>query len=365
MSTCELPRPSFSKRSVRAVICIVIAAVLASWFLPSIQSVMPVLSGTAAFGSVMLLGLVASVSTCLATTGGFLLAYVAEAPSRKRVALVHIGRIVAFIIGGSFLGALGGAVPSWSPTWYGLLTIIMGVGFLGVALQLFDLAPSWASLGIAAPESLRRISDRVRKGNGPLAPFLVGVATFILPCGFTQTAQGLALVSGSAYNGGMLMFAFALGTLPMLLGLTTFASKAKTSHPYLRIVTGAMLFLFAIGQLESAATIFGLALPNVSASLAVTSGVDTDVKEQTVDMIVSAFDYQPSSFTVKKGVPVHWQIYARDISGCTNTLVSRELGISKKLIRGINDITFVAKRTGTIAFSCGMGMVKGSINVIN
>lgn len=363
MSTCEIPQSSFSKRSVRAIVAIVIVAILASWFLPSVQRIMPALSGTAAFGSVIILGLVASVSTCLATTGGFILAYVAESPSRKRVALVHIGRMAAFVIGGSLLGALGGAVPSWSPTWYGLLTIIMGIGFLGVALQLFDIAPSWASLGIAAPESLRRLSDRVRHGSGPLAPFLVGSATFILPCGFTQTAQGLALVSGSAFNGGILMFAFALGTLPMLLGLTTFASKAKLSHPYMRIFAGAMLFLFAVGQLESAATIFGMGLPNVSASPAVVA--NTDVTEQTVDMIVSAFEYKPASFTVKKGVPVHWQIYARESSGCTSTLISRELGINKKLIRGMNDITFVAKRTGTIAFSCGMGMVKGSINVIN
>lgn len=347
---------------MRAASVIILVAILASFFVPSLQHLAPSISGTAAFGSLLLLGLVASVSTCLATTGGFLLAYVAKAPSRSRLVMVHLGRLTAFVLGGALLGALGGAVPAWSPTWYGLLAIILGVGFLGVSLQMFDLAPSWASLGIMAPPSLRRVGDLVMRGKGPVASFLAGAATFILPCGFTQTAQGLALASGSAVNGALLMAGFVLGTLPMLLGLTAFAAKAKLDHPALRLATGGMLFLFAIGQLGSGASLLGLAVPGTEAS---SSRATIGSNEQIVDMAVSDTGYRPSAITIKKGIPVRWQVYAGELTGCTNTLVSRELGISKRLDKGMNAFTFTPQRTGTIAFSCSMGMVRGSFTVIN
>ena len=58
-----------------------------------------------------------------------------------------------------------------------------------------------------------------------LTPLIVGFATFFLPCGFTQSMQVSALGSGSFMSGLLIMFAFALGTLPMLV-LLSFGSAS-------------------------------------------------------------------------------------------------------------------------------------------
>ncbi|MBP6911491.1 sulfite exporter TauE/SafE family protein [Patescibacteria group bacterium] len=48
----------------------------------------------------------------------------------------------------------------------------------------------------------------------------MGIGTFFLPCGFTQSMQVYTLSTGSFLAGGLTMLSFALGTLPMLLLLS-------------------------------------------------------------------------------------------------------------------------------------------------
>jgi plastocyanin domain-containing protein len=82
-------------------------------------------------------------------------------------------------------------------------------------------------------------------------------------------------------------------------------------------------------------------------------------------MAVTTSGYQPSTLTVKVGVPVRWEIDGQNVGGCTRDIVVPSLHIEKTLTKGQNLIAFTPTKTGTIPFSCGMGMVRGSINVIN
>ncbi|PIZ28832.1 sulfite exporter TauE/SafE family protein, partial [Candidatus Berkelbacteria bacterium CG_4_10_14_0_8_um_filter_39_42] len=40
-------------------------------------------------------------------------------------------------------------------------------------------------------------------------PMALGALTFLLPCGFTLTAEGLALISGNSLSGALIMLAFS------------------------------------------------------------------------------------------------------------------------------------------------------------
>lgn len=360
---CRLPSAAgpFWRRLRRALLAVLSVGLLAYLFWLPLRGLLPDVRTGASVGAMFVLGIVASFSSCLATTGGFMLAYSAETASRRKTIMMHLGRLVAFAMGGAVLGALGGALPAFSTTWYAVLALILGVGFLGVSLNLLDLAPSWASLGLSLPSSFQRFADKVKKRPGGVTPFLVGAVTFVLPCGFTQTAQALALASGTASQGFLYLVAFSLGTLPVLLGLTAFAAKASLKHGLLRLAIGAAMFYFALNQAAS-----GLSLMGISFTLGEPSAasIASNAAEQVVRMEVTASGYQPSTFTVKLGVPVRWEVDASKASGCTGALVSRELGISKELESGINVFSFTPSRTGTIAFSCGMGMVRGTINVV-
>lgn len=367
---CRLPSSTepFFRRLRRALTALLIVGFVGYCLWLPIHSLLPDIKTGASAGALFVLGIVASLSSCLATTGGFMLAYSAETASRRKTILMHVGRLTSFALGGAALGALGGALPAASTGWYGVLALILGVGFLGVALSLMDLFPSWSKLGLSLPSSFHRFADRVKKRPGGLTPFLVGAVTFVLPCGFTQTAQALALASGSAAQGFLLMVAFALGTLPVLLGVTAFAAKVSFKQGLLRLAIGAVMFFFALGQLKSGMSLFGVPLdlgfgkyPGDSAA-AVAS---PDTKEQVVRMKVTSYGYQPAALTVKKGIPVRWEVDGTDAGGCTGSIVSRELNISKALEPGLNTFIFTPTHTGRIAFSCGMGMVRGTFNVID
>lgn len=85
---------------------------------------------------------------------------------------------------------------------------------------------------------------------------------------------------------------------------------------------------------------------------------------QTVVSKVTSGGYEQVS--VKNGIPVKLILRvgkSSDINGCNGTVIIPKYGISKKLAVGDNIIEFTPMQTGSIPFSCWMGMVQSKINV--
>lgn len=375
---CAIPGASAGKaplgrRILHAVTALAVLGAIGAILLPTFRSIIPSVSANASFGALFVFGVIASVSTCLASTGGYLLAYTSAAPGLRNTIGVHVGRLAGFILGGAALGAIGSAIPSVSPSAYGILALTLGIAFLMIGLHHLDLVPSLASLGIRMPKKISRLADHVSASQHPLASLAVGAATFILPCGFTQTAQALALASGSPLRGAIMMGAFAIGTLPVLAGISTFGRFASLKHPIIRLTIGAILVIFAFGQIDGGLTVLGSRitpgglLSGVAQAFATPTDTQaqntTDQGEQVVRMTVAYGAYQPKNLTIKAGVPVRWEIDGKDVSGCANSIIIPSLGIEKKLVKGKNVITFTPTKPGTLPFSCGMGMIRGSFTV--
>lgn len=85
---------------------------------------------------------------------------------------------------------------------------------------------------------------------------------------------------------------------------------------------------------------------------------------QHVTTRFSAGGYVP--IVVKENIPVRWtiQMAREDLNGCNNAMVIPELGIEKSLNPGENVIEFTPKSSGTIAYSCWMGMIRSHISVV-
>ena len=81
-------------------------------------------------------------------------------------------------------------------------------------------------------------------------------------------------------------------------------------------------------------------------------------------MKVTRAGYEPRNLTIKAGVPVKWLIDGAGAIGCTSQIVVPDLNITRSLSAGINEIDFTAPTPGQLAFSCSMGMVRGSFNVL-
>jgi len=359
------------RRALEAFGMVLLVGFVLRFFFQPLSQFVPTVSASGSLIALFGLGLVASVSSCLASVGAFLLAYTAESKSKMTAARIQLGRILGFAIGGTVLGAIGGTIPSGS-LGYGIVGVALGLGFAIVGLHLMDLSPSLASFGIKLPSRFGNAADRIATRKTGVAPFLVGAATFILPCGFTQTAQALALSSGSALQGALMMTAFALGTLPVLFGVTAFGSLATFKHRAIKLATGAILFFFAFGQLDGGLTVLGspitfggLVSRIFQGATSVATVPSANAQEQVISMEVNYGRFSPSRFTIKKGVPVRWEVNGIDVSGCANSLISPQLGVRQFLSPGLNVIQFTAKQSGVIPFSCGMGMIRGSFNVVD
>jgi len=332
------------------------------------------ISDTMGYGLVFVIGLVAALSTCMAVSGGLLLAVAAKYNeqhsnfSRWQKFRPHlyfnVGRLLSYIVLGGAVGAIGSTL-TLSIRATGVASIIASLVMLILGLQLLNL---WPALGRFQPRlpkwlghKVHDLADSKAKGSS----FVLGAATFFLPCGFTQALQLYVLAHGSASTGALTMGIFALGTLPGLLSLGVVSSLARGAwQRYFFKAAGAavvMLGLFNInnglalsGRNVSAASLF--AGPD-SKSQVLDANVELVNGVQVARMRVTGLNYYPARFTVAKGVPVEWVVDGSGAAGCAQVIVAPSLGITEYLPRiGEKTISFIPRAVGTISFSCPMGM---------
>lgn len=178
----------------------------------------------------LLIGLVASVSSCLAIVGGLVLSLSAkisqdDVSDTKTFILFHGGRLIGFAVLGGLLGLAGKAI-GINYTF----SVILGLAASAIMIMLgLNLIGVFKNSKITLPSNIFGFFRKIE--HTTLAPILVGVGTFFLPCGFTQSMQFSALSSGSFSSGLLIMLFFALGTLPVLLALSFgSASLAHSKH---------------------------------------------------------------------------------------------------------------------------------------
>lgn len=171
-----------------------------------------------------IIGLIASVSSCLAIVGGLILSLSAKVAqeestktSKKQFVLFHGGRLLGFAVLGGILGLVGQAI-GVTFTFSAILGLIASTVMILLGLNLVGIIKKNK---VALPTGIFAYFRKAE--HSTLAPILIGIGTFFLPCGFTQAMQVAALSSGSFTSGFLIMLSFALGTLPML-ALLSFGS---------------------------------------------------------------------------------------------------------------------------------------------
>ena len=285
----------------------------------------------------------------------------------KNLPLFHFnaGRLLSYAVLGGLVGLLGQSI-TLSTKMTGYMSIVVAFIMIYLALSILHIIPK-GSFGIRPPKKVSHWIHNLSESDHPAAPFALGAFTFFLPCGFTQSLQLVALASGSFLTGSLTMFVFALGTLPSLIGLSTIASTARgdASRIFLRF-SGALVLMLALFNINSGLALTGINVesllrgptPAVGAAPRVNGGV------QEIAMNVTRYGYEPSNLTIKAGIPVRWTVNGAGAQGCTSQLVIPDLNIVKTLTQGQNIVEFTAPHPGQLAFSCSMGMVRGSFTVL-
>lgn len=223
-------------------------------------------AGNVTYGSVFVIGIIASLSTCMAVVGGLVLsmsATFAKEGDRVRPQLMfHAGRIVSFFVLGGVIGAIGAAFTLNTSATF-ILSLIIGIVMLILGINLLDTFHWAKKLQPSMPKFIAKHAHGVSKFNHTLTPLLVGVATFFLPCGFTQSMQLYTLSTGSFLKGGLTMLAFALGTFPVLalISFSSFSIQKSSKSGIFFKAAGLIVIMFAIFNLINSLVVIGLFPP--------------------------------------------------------------------------------------------------------
>jgi sulfite exporter TauE/SafE/copper chaperone CopZ len=377
-------------------------------------------SDNMSYGLVFLIGLVASVSSCIAVTGGLLVAIAANYNEAnvdksdfqrfKPYIYFNAGRIISYTLLGGVIGAIG-SVLTLSSTTNGVVTIVASGVMIVLGLQMLRLFPALGRFMPSMPKSLaHKIHDFAARETNDGA-FVLGALTFFLPCGFTQALQLYVLAKGGFATGALTMLAFSLGTLPALLSLSAMTSLTKgTFHKHFLKFAGAAVIVMGFVNIQYGLVLAGVGSSSSQASPGVQQSTQTVtqaparsmpsvlqpsqvaeqvqpqprlsvqssqvpgqvpvqsnqtkeaaapvVKKQTITMKVVDFDYFPHRFTVTQGVPVDWWIDGSRAAGCGRVIIVPKLRIQRLLSANSTTlISFTPQEIGDIYFNCGMGMM--------
>jgi copper chaperone CopZ len=140
---------------------------------------------------VFMIGIVASLSTCMAVVGGLVLSLSSQYSKGhqfKPLIIFHLSRIIGFSILGGFIGIKGSGF-LLTPMTNFIINLILFAVMIIMSVNLLEVLPFAKKLQLRIPKFLGKYSLKVSESNNSLTPILLGVSTFILPCGFTQSMQ--------------------------------------------------------------------------------------------------------------------------------------------------------------------------------
>lgn len=339
---------------------------------------------------VFLTGLTAGGLTCLAVQGGLLATAIAqhetEAAAVGRAAPIAVflaAKLAAYTLLGILLG-LFGALIGLTPSMQGWLQIAAGLFMLGVAAQMLNLHPIFRYFAIQPPKFIqRRIRKESRKGS-LLSAALLGALTVFIPCATTQAMMIAAMGTGSAVWGGLLMFAYTLGTIPLFFSLGYLATQlgGVLRGAFTKVAAVAIIFL-AVLSITAGLALLGVPVPDVAtfgrsetqaataaparqsqANAPASAAVPASGPVQEVTLRADPTAYVPNRIVFKTGTPAKLKLTTGDRLGCTSSFLIPSLGVQKilgKNQQAVFDIPTDQPRK--IPFTCSMGMYRGVIEV--
>ncbi|MBL4709358.1 MAG: sulfite exporter TauE/SafE family protein [Flavobacteriales bacterium] len=196
------------------------------------------------------IGLLGSLH-CIGMCGPIALALPLDRSSSFKIVggsvIYNLGRLFSYLLIGALLGLVGNGFAMAG--FQQILSIVVGsfmvLSAIWAVFQLkkwnFQIHNLWISrIKSAMAKRFRRTSFANL--------FFIGMLNGILPCGLVYIALAGAIAMASPTQGAFFMFAFGLGTMPLMLAVAVYGNQIKNKFfpPIKRFVP---VFIFLIGTL--------------------------------------------------------------------------------------------------------------------
>lgn len=287
-------------------------------------------------------------------------------------------KLIAYTFVGFLLGAIGGVI-TLNLTFRVLLQLFTVFYMFATAMNLLNVHPIFRYVVITPPKFIQKKIRSTAKSQALFAPAILGFFTIFIPCGVTQAMEVLAISSGNALTGALIMFSFVLGTIPLftLIGLAT----AKFTHLWrerflhfaaillifmsLYYLNGILQVLDAPISVKKIVTLYNTVnqIENSSFPGVIASEQVEGVQKATI--MIQPSGYTPSYIRVKQGIPVELTVSTNNVYSCATAFTLKAFKIFKQFQPTESaTFTFTPQKPGKFTYSCSMGMYTGTLEVI-
>ena len=310
---------------------------------------------------------------CIAMCGGFVVSYTTKNAIKgykgySQHLVYGSSKVLSYAFIGGIFGLIGGVI-AFSVGLRGWIAIFAGVFMVFYALSMFGF--KFFRKFQFNPRFLTKVATSASKeAQGPYkAPFITGILSgLFIACGPLQAMYLYAMGTGNFFLGASGLAAFGLGTLPVIIGFGSFttAISHKATKRILKL-SAILVLILGLIMLNRGLTVLGspYSYDSIKETIIMPETGNVIIKNgyQEINMEVNRYGWSPNSFVLKKGVPVKWNIDVKELTGCNNEIIVRDYGLDIKLKKGLNVAEFTPTRTGTVRWSCWMGMIPGSFVV--
>jgi len=385
------------------VIILALFMLMQAFTTSSLAASFPLAQEGMSYGMLLAIGILTGIH-CIAMCGGINLSQTLRKSGESAPAgtysllmpsiLYNGGRLVSYTAVGVLVGALGSVI-TVSGHFQGAVQLAAGVFMVIMGITMLGLFPALRRFIPRMPKIFSAKIDERKTGRGPL---VIGFLNGFMPCGPLQAMQLYALSTGSPVRGGIAMFLFCAGTIPLMFALGT-ASRAlsgalsgvKGQLFSRRVMWAGAILVVALGlvMFSNGWSLSRFTNPPDFSPLDKTASAKTvptpektiqnqqqtqDAEKKFVPVIQDGVQIVNSTLrpnrypaiTVQQGIPVRWIINAPpgSITGCNYAAIFYEYGIEYVFQQGDNVIEFTPAKAGKFRYSCWMGMIKSTITVL-
>jgi sulfite exporter TauE/SafE len=195
-----------------------------------------------------LLGSGHCIGMCGSLVSAFFMKYGDKGRGVVQYAAYHGGRIGIYTLIGIAAGLIGLALTSTGIIGkaQGVLQILAGIFVILLGLDILGISPLRIQFSFLPIATLRSKFLLATEKGPAIGALMGGVVNGFMPCSLTLAVAVKATTAGGPLQGGLLMLAFGIGTLPSMLFVSALFGKLGTRLRG-QLLKVAALFVIGLG----------------------------------------------------------------------------------------------------------------------